>query len=432
MSDNGYDGERQFPFPKGVGGLGYDRAVQSRGQAILNSLMGFLASNYRSSIPSTEYSYYLRSMSIEMARMTLEIEELQQDASFERIRSEDLFEALGLYIFQDGKLPDQDFSDESFRCFLLAILDILFEGSQPKSLEKAIALFTDEKFTLIEFFKQARNPTSPRDISDQFGFSIEFDLNQNQIPSNLFDLQKNLEQILRIVKPAHTLFGIAYVFGEEYLGPNGGLENVLDEVTLDLHDRRYEDKRGYCDGMSGWESATGMVTDLYYLEDVATSSPMLSVKIGANLLVKGGVNTGRYTVKEILSEDKIRVTPRFKQSEDPLTYSVEVDRLGTKTETLITQENVSPQFVSRLRLEGTLNGPFNASPGAILSVQAFSNFPGGLTYTWDFTGDNVFNDATGDVVSYTVPNTPGTRLIRVRLESSDGRIARAQTQVFIS
>ena len=47
MADNGFNGEKQFPYPLTDTGKGYDLAVQTRATAIQSSLQGFLASRPR-------------------------------------------------------------------------------------------------------------------------------------------------------------------------------------------------------------------------------------------------------------------------------------------------------------------------------------------------------------------------------------------------
>lgn len=438
MSKHGFDGERQFPFPKTresqPKGQAYLEALQSRGQAILNSLMGYLASNYRSTIPSTEYSYYLRAMSIELARLTLELEELQQDISFETIRSERLVETLGTYLFGDTLQPNSAQSDEDFRCFLLAILDILFEGSKPSSVEKAVALLTDLPFELRENFKEARKDQSPFDISDQFGFSLEFDLSQG-FPTDTFQLQQNLELLYRIIKPAHVLHTISYRFSETYIGPDEETGKAAESFSLEMADYRYEDSRGYCQGLKGWESTTGNIdpNDFTILVDEEVSSPFLSVSPGVTILIKEGSNSGRYRVLEVLSENEVRVTPRFREAQDPLTYEIEVDRLGKKVEVFVSEEDASSQMISPRALEVTFTvSNLTPTQGEVLNLQASSNFNGDMTYEWDFTGNNVFDDAIGDSVSYTTPATPGPRLIRLLATSGDGRIDRVDVEINIT
>lgn len=429
MSDNGYDGERQFPYPVTKSGKGYGAALQSRSTAILSSLQGFLASNYRASIPSPEYATFLRSVATELATLTLTLEALSSDLAFDAVRPEFLYQSFAHFIFRDGDLPDLDLSDEGFRKFLLTIVKIFFQGSTPKSIQDAIELFTSESFVLMENFEQARSPTSTKDISDQFGFEVAFDLSGG-FPQDVFSLQDNIELLIRLVKPSHTLYRIAHRFQDLYTAGNDtGL--VQDEVSWLLHDRRYQEVRKYCRGMAGWEASTGYIeqTSLFVFRDLEVSSPLQSVAPHTTLHILEGVNEGVYTVLESLSNSEVRISPRFKEAQDLIKYTIEVDRLGSNKEIQVLNEDVSEQFISSVLLQVALDGPYSIASGGTLTANAQSNFVGETTYTWDFTGDNIFTDATGSQASHTYAPGMVPQFVTVQAVTSDGRVKRSREKV---
>lgn len=434
MADNGFNGERQFPYPLIKDGKGYNRAVQSRAQAILNSLMGFLPSNYRASIASPEYSYYLRGMAVELAKLTFGLEQLSDDISFEEVRPEFLYQTVAYLLFTDGDLPGLDVSDEEFRDFLLKIIEIYFQGSTPQSVIDAVELFTDETFTVRENFEEARSEGSTLDISDQFGFSIEFDLSSGVFPEDLFEIQKNINLLIQIIKPAHTLYRLAHVFTDEYTGPSDD-DTVLDELNWTMHDRRYDDARKYCKGISGWSSSTGYAElgSLNILRDDAETSPMSSIREGARVTILSGENSAVYRVAASLDDNSVQVTPRLKVPETNISYKTEVDRLGYKREVQVTSEDASSQFISPLLLEVSMDGPYTVAGGSDFTATASSNFEGDMTYEWEFgDGDFDYNDGTGSSVTFTAPVGPSERLIRVKGTSADGRVKVAQSTVTIT
>lgn len=424
---NGFDGERQFPFPITEKGKGYSKTLQARATAILETLMGYLASNYKSTIPSTEYAFYLRSIATELARFTLAIEELSSDISFELVRSEFLNQVVGYFVFLDEQ-PEIELDDEAFREFLLTIIDIFFQGSTPSAIKQAVELFTDQEFEIKELFKEAQNTGSVYDISNQFSFTVEFELG-NQFPTDPFVLQNNILLLINIVKPAHTLYEISHVF-TDIIDPDGDkINDIIEDGAWSMHDRRYDDVRKNCGGMKGFSSETGYTElgTLNVLEDDAFNKPLDSVAVGANLIVSTGPNYGHYRVIENLGSG-IRVKPRFKVPQTEIIYQVEVDRLGKKEEIFVS-ENVSSQFVSSEKLRVSIDGPLSVTEGNSNTYEAVTNFTGATTYEWDLTGNGNFDDATGFDTLFEAPPVPVTKdkfywTIGVKVTSGDGRVAR--------
>lgn len=428
MADNGHDGDRQFPFPLIESGKGYSRALKSRSQAILNSLTGYLASNYSSSIASTEYSYYLKSVSVELARFTLALEELNTDVSFDLVRSEFIHQVISYFIFVDGDMPDMDLDDEAFRNFLLKIIEIFFQGSTPTSIKESVELFTDQEFEVKEIFKDAKGPNSSHDISSQFEFVVEFDV-KNQFPTDVFKLQKNINLIINIVKPAHTLYGLTHVFTDVFKPDDEVME---DEMKWAMSDFRYEDVRKNCQGMSGFESDTGYIEtgDLHVLRDDSETAPLASVREGATLTIPYGKNAGHYQVTDSEGINGIRVLPRFSEVENPVTYQVEVDRLGAKKEVEV-EEDVSSQFIEDAKLVVDLQGPYSVTQNSPVTITATTNTTQDVEFEWDMNSDGTVDGTADPQFTYQAGAGPDTKSISVKATARDGRQARAYTTIHV-
>lgn len=107
-------------------------------------------------------------------------------------------------------------------------------------------------------------------------------------------LAKNVEIVMRALRPAHTLYEYRNLFRETY-------HHVFtdDYQKTELDSYYYDDFRKYCSGVKEISSSTGVIlADRYTLNDVVS---FRSVRSGALLVVVAGSNVGRYMVRETCS-----------------------------------------------------------------------------------------------------------------------------------
>jgi len=225
-------------------GKEYELRVLQRAQTVFSTLLGLLPSNYTSTIQGPNYTNELKAMAVELAKIELALEDVSFDQEYSHTRSEFLYSIVGYLCFLNNKIPNLSYSDEDFRTFLLNLIGIYFQGSIPKSIEGAVGLLITEEFETLENFLLQREGVAGLDISDQFGFQIVIETN-NQFPPGIFDFQSSLRIILDIVRPAHTLYTIRYIFKDEYL-PGG---SILDSMRWDMWSYYYEDYRKYYNGI---------------------------------------------------------------------------------------------------------------------------------------------------------------------------------------
>ncbi len=184
---------------------------------------------------------------IELARMELALEEVNTDRAFETTRSDFLYSIAGYLLLLNGRLPPHAFDDVEFRNFLLSLIRIYFQGSIPKSMADAVALFYTGEIQVSENFLLLQNGASGYDISDQFGFQIDV-ITGGIFPPDVFLLDSGTRILLDIIRPAHTLFRIRYIFTDKYL-PNDTIGHILDASRWHLASYFYEDFRRYQGGI---------------------------------------------------------------------------------------------------------------------------------------------------------------------------------------
>jgi hypothetical protein len=228
-------------------GKEYNLRLQQRAQSIFSALLGMLPSNYTSSVQGPHYTVELKAVAVEIARIELALEDINLDVDYVHTRSDFLYSIVGYLCFLNNRLPSFNYDDQEFRQFLLNLIRIYFKGSIPSAIRDAVALFLTTDFQILENFLLVRAGSAGLDISDQFGFQIDV-TTPNEFPTEIFDFQSSIRIILDVVRPAHTLFRIRFIFTDDY-EPNDPEGRVLDSMRWELHSYYYEDYRSYWGGL---------------------------------------------------------------------------------------------------------------------------------------------------------------------------------------
>jgi len=224
-------------------GKEYNLRVLQRAQSIFSNLLNLLPSNYISAVQGPNYTLELKAVAVELAKIELALEDIDLDLDYRYTRTEFLYSIIGYLVFLNGRLPALEFDDAEFRKFLLNLIRIYFQGSVPQSIKDATALFISDDFEVLENFLLTRTGGSGLDISDEFGFQITIETG-GVFPPNIFDLESSLRVILDVIRPAHTLFRIRYVFRDNY-NPNEPSGQIIDAMRWRLANYYYEDYRSY-------------------------------------------------------------------------------------------------------------------------------------------------------------------------------------------
>jgi hypothetical protein len=225
-----------------------------------------LSSYWQSTIDGPNYTREIKAMSIELARLSLALGDVQSDIAFDQTRTEFIYQILTSVLFPDGA-PETGLGDRDFRDFLLKILKIYFKGSIPSSIKEAVELFTDGQVTVYENSELAKNPATGLDVSDQFGFQVDIKILAG-MSLDTFLADKNIRLLLNIIRPAHTLFNIRYIIEDKY-NPNGEL--LVDQMKWALSSYNYDDFRRYFEGVFHVDTL-GVRRPIFVNREIHTSS----------------------------------------------------------------------------------------------------------------------------------------------------------------
>ena len=228
-------------------GREYNLRLLQRAQSIFSQLLSLLPSNYVSTVEGASYTVELKAVSVELARLELALEDIDNDIDFSRTRPEFLYTVVGYFVFINGKLPQMSFSDEEFRNVIINLIRLYFQGSIPKSMTDLVSLFISNEVKVTENFLLIRKGTTGLDISDQFGFDLDVIIPLSEgFPTNLFAADSIVRQLIDVIRPAHTLYRLRFIFKDSYI-PNNG--KVLDAMRWAMSNYYYDDFRSYWVGV---------------------------------------------------------------------------------------------------------------------------------------------------------------------------------------
>lgn len=248
-------------------GKEYNLRLLQRSQTIFTTLLNLLPSNYVSAIEGPNYTVEMKAVAVELARIELALEDINADGQYSTTRSDFLYSIVGYLLLVNNKLPPLVYSDEEFRKFLLNLIRIYFQGSIPDSMKDVVDLFLDGDITVDENFLLVRGGASGLDISDQFGFSVDvLAPSGGGFPPDVFDNDSATRQIMDLMRPAHTLFRIRYIFTDEYI-PNDEIGRILDSMRWDMAIYYYDDFRSYWRGVRDRDRLGKKVTECVTGED---------------------------------------------------------------------------------------------------------------------------------------------------------------------
>ena len=237
-------------------GKEYSLRLMQRSQTVFTTLLNLLPSNYVSSVQGPNYTQALKAVAVELARLELGLEDVSFDFDFNRTRSDFLWSVIGYLVLVNSKIPDLGFSDREFRDFFLNLIRIYFQGSVPESMSDVVELFVSGDVTVTEMFLLVRQGASGLDISDQFGFNIDhLAVPGGGFPPDIFAADTAIRQLLDLVRPAHTLYRLRYIFTDEVFPPpdpnhpEDPFHQILDTMRWRLGIYHYDDFRSYWAGI---------------------------------------------------------------------------------------------------------------------------------------------------------------------------------------
>jgi len=260
-------------------------------------LLGLLDSSYKADVPSTNYAMHLKSIAFESARFLCTTKQVTDDIIFDSTRGEYLSQNIAAFLFPGQRFASTGSTDEKVRNFYLSIIEAYFGGSTRENIQNSLLSFLDVPVGIIENFLLSREDSSQDSIIKKFTFDIVIQVDDPRI-KDVNKLQKDIEFLLDIIKPAHTTYSTKFIFSELFdifrkgcilvkdesgdpVITHDGFETKIQrsstaicEVShFDTHDYYYEDFRKRCAGENYLKVEDEIIQKVSSEEDFRQASP---------------------------------------------------------------------------------------------------------------------------------------------------------------
>lgn len=314
----------QNPAPVNLEGQDAKDQIQNLADSIMATFRRVVPSNYVGQVDGPYYSQQYRALAKVLAEIQITASEAALDGYIDFTRPEFLWQTIGTLIFPTARDSDEApviFGDVSYRTFLKRMVALLLEGATLKVQEEGVGLLTDAVVTVLEKVAHQRKSYSAWQYPEQFEFEVNVsgttvwtdpgtgEKIQGEVgtgfPEFPFITQRNVNIVLRALKPAHALFEYRHLFHESF-------QHLFeDAVSFDIHSYYYDDFRKFCTGRKEITGVDGeTLTNRFLFSD--PTREFRSVAPGAVLEILTGPNArptlggksqatlGLYRVREIL------------------------------------------------------------------------------------------------------------------------------------
>lgn len=266
-------------------------------------MLGLLDSSYKSDVPSTNYAMHLKAIAFESGRFLCTTQQVTDDIVFDSTRGEYLSQNIASFLFPGQRFSQTSSTDESVRNFYLSIIEAYFGGSTRQNIENSLLRFLEVPVGIVENFLLAREDATLDSIINKFTFDIVIQVDDPRI-KDVNQLQKDIEFLLNIIKPAHTTFTTKFIFSELFdifgkgcltvldtegnpLITHDGFETKIKQATtaicevlhFDTHDYFYEDFRKPCAGSNYLKVEDEIIQEVTSDGDVRQASPRWATSV---------------------------------------------------------------------------------------------------------------------------------------------------------
>lgn len=202
-------------FPQGAE---FAKLLNTRANFAVQRMIANLPSNY----PDTELSSIaslFRAFSEERERMLKSLYDIMDDQFDGDTRPEYLFQILGDLLFLNAKSAGDQFTDTSYRDFLIKVRNAYLVGSRKDNIQASLSEILGFPVILRELYLETRKSNSPATVKDSNKMVADIFMNAatNAEQLQLSTVLQDLYFFIALIKPAHVIFDTQLIF-EDTIG----------------------------------------------------------------------------------------------------------------------------------------------------------------------------------------------------------------------
>lgn len=230
-------GRKRFPDNQS-----YRANLYGRASEILATLIDLLPSNYPKDT-NTNVAILLNVLAREFSRIHYSNDAINNDKVYTQTRIEYLQQILGERLFLKEQIAPENYSDESFRNYLISLKDAYLIGSKKDNIESTAEKFTGIDINIRELYLEARKPNSAYSVVDTNKMVVDVFVDDLlNSGKNINDILTNLNFFINLIRPAHVLYDTRLIWTDQidvnkvhdliYGDTGGGCVPVYDYIPL--------------------------------------------------------------------------------------------------------------------------------------------------------------------------------------------------------
>jgi hypothetical protein len=188
----------------------------NRSSIVQASLLDLLPSNYPPADTNTNIASHYYTLAREFARLRWDMNAINNDVQYTNTRIQFLQQILGERLFLNERIAPANYTDETFREYLISIKDAYLAGSTKDNIEQLAEKWTRQPINIRELYLEARDPDSAYDVHDTHKMIVELFVDDLiQSGRDLAQLSRDLDFFVSIVRPAHVLYDTNFIWTEQ-------------------------------------------------------------------------------------------------------------------------------------------------------------------------------------------------------------------------
>ena len=199
-------------------GAEFEKEIQSKVTPSVARMLGNLADNYPN-VPVTKIARMYSAFCEEREKALSSMMQIAEDQFYVKTRPEFLFQILGDLLFIEEKVGSLEYTDASYRDFLIKVKRAYFGGSTLANINKSLSSILGVPVAVREMYLDARRVgayTSIKDTHRMIANILMGDENTTLVGTEVSLYIRDLYYFIDLIRPSHSLFETDLMWKEGY------------------------------------------------------------------------------------------------------------------------------------------------------------------------------------------------------------------------